>query len=136
MIVAHNCFTLNWWTYDLQCCIWSPKKVLHSVKKCVFRIALVHPMVYFNVIDIERYVLVKYLSWSSMILILFLFLTFFICWFKWGWASQHTSFLFSFSTFKEWFWDWWLCLSGEAECYGWFPQAFRLHIWSFWQFCF
>ncbi|GMI86304.1 MUTL protein homolog 3 [Hibiscus trionum] len=31
----------------------SPKKVLHSVKKCVFRIALVHPMVYFNVIDIE-----------------------------------------------------------------------------------
>ncbi|KAK8653150.1 hypothetical protein V6N13_127163 [Hibiscus sabdariffa] len=31
----------------------SPKKVLHSVKKCVFRIALVHPMVYFNVIDME-----------------------------------------------------------------------------------
>nr|KJB17475.1 hypothetical protein B456_003G002000 [Gossypium raimondii] len=31
----------------------SPKKVLHSVKKCVFRIALVHPMVYFNLIDIE-----------------------------------------------------------------------------------
>ncbi|XVE87550.1 hypothetical protein DITRI_Ditri18aG0126500 [Diplodiscus trichospermus] len=31
----------------------SPKKVLHSVKKCLFRIALVHPMVYFNVIDIE-----------------------------------------------------------------------------------
>ncbi|XP_021275335.1 DNA mismatch repair protein MLH3 isoform X4 [Herrania umbratica] len=31
----------------------SPKKVLHSVKKCVFRIALVHPIVYFNVIDIE-----------------------------------------------------------------------------------
>ncbi|TYI88710.1 hypothetical protein E1A91_D03G001900v1 [Gossypium mustelinum] len=30
-----------------------PKKVLHSVKKCVFRIALVHPMVYFNLIDIE-----------------------------------------------------------------------------------
>ncbi|TYH29274.1 hypothetical protein ES288_A02G211400v1 [Gossypium darwinii] len=31
----------------------SPKKVLQSVKKCVFRIALVHPMVYFNLIDIE-----------------------------------------------------------------------------------
>ncbi|KAA3457610.1 DNA mismatch repair protein MLH3 isoform X2 [Gossypium australe] len=31
----------------------SLKKVLQSVKKCVFRIALVHPMVYFNLIDIE-----------------------------------------------------------------------------------
>ncbi|XP_019054912.1 PREDICTED: DNA mismatch repair protein MLH3 isoform X2 [Nelumbo nucifera] len=31
----------------------SPKKVLHSVKKCVLRIALVHPQVFFKVIDIE-----------------------------------------------------------------------------------
>ncbi|KAJ4714043.1 DNA mismatch repair protein MLH3 [Melia azedarach] len=31
----------------------SPKKVLHSVKKCVFRIALVHSQVSFNVVDIE-----------------------------------------------------------------------------------
>ncbi|KAF6154355.1 hypothetical protein GIB67_026811 [Kingdonia uniflora] len=31
----------------------SPKKVLHSVKKCVLRIALVHPQVSFQVIDIE-----------------------------------------------------------------------------------
>lgn len=31
----------------------SPKKVLHSVKKCVFRIALVHSNVSFKVVDIE-----------------------------------------------------------------------------------
>ncbi|KAF5958745.1 hypothetical protein HYC85_005970 [Camellia sinensis] len=31
----------------------SPKKVLHSVKKCVLRIAIVHPKVFFEVVDIE-----------------------------------------------------------------------------------
>ncbi|GMP32184.1 hypothetical protein CsSME_00006061 [Camellia sinensis var. sinensis] len=31
----------------------SPKKVLHSVKKCVLRIAIVHPKVFFKVVDIE-----------------------------------------------------------------------------------
>ncbi|KAJ0097652.1 hypothetical protein Patl1_29279 [Pistacia atlantica] len=31
----------------------SPKKVLHLVKKCVFRIALVHPKASFKVVDIE-----------------------------------------------------------------------------------
>ncbi|KAG8497672.1 hypothetical protein CXB51_008920 [Gossypium anomalum] len=56
----------------------SPKKVLQSVKKCVFRIALVHPMVYFNLIDIERYVLVKFHCWDSVILVPFPFLFFFL----------------------------------------------------------
>ncbi|KAM7257724.1 hypothetical protein ACFE04_013465 [Oxalis oulophora] len=31
----------------------SPKKVLHTVKECVHRIALVHPMVSFKVVDVE-----------------------------------------------------------------------------------
>lgn len=37
---------------------WSPEKVLYSVKKCVLRIALVHPTVSFKVVDIERFLLV------------------------------------------------------------------------------
>lgn len=135
MIIIRMCSALNWCACDLYCWIWSPKKVLQSVKKCVFRMALVHPMVYFNVIDIERYLLVKFLSWSSITSILFLFLTLFICWIKWGWASQYASFLFSFVTFNEWFWDWGLYLSAEAECWWWFPQAFWLHNWLLWQFC-
>ncbi|KAJ4966151.1 hypothetical protein NE237_018000 [Protea cynaroides] len=36
-----------------KCMQSSPKKVLHSVKKCVLRIALVHPHVSFKVINIE-----------------------------------------------------------------------------------
>ncbi|XP_072973174.1 DNA mismatch repair protein MLH3 isoform X2 [Typha angustifolia] len=36
-----------------KCMQSSPKRVLHSVKKCVFRIALVHPHVSFKVTDIE-----------------------------------------------------------------------------------
>lgn len=35
----------------------SPKKVLHSIKKCVLRIALVHPQVLFKVTDIARRVI-------------------------------------------------------------------------------
>ncbi|KAL7223717.1 hypothetical protein ACSBR1_025210 [Camellia fascicularis] len=31
----------------------SPKKLLHSVKKCILRIAIVHPKVFFEVVDIE-----------------------------------------------------------------------------------
>ncbi|KAK9129216.1 hypothetical protein Sjap_009703 [Stephania japonica] len=36
-----------------RCMLSSPKKVLHSVKKCVLRIALVHPLVSFKVTDTE-----------------------------------------------------------------------------------
>lgn len=36
----------------------SPKKVLLSVKKCLLQAALVHPKVSFNLIDLERCVLV------------------------------------------------------------------------------
>lgn len=34
--------------------IWSPKKVLHSVKECILRIALVHLGTSFKMVDIER----------------------------------------------------------------------------------
>lgn len=37
-------------------CNGSPKKVLESITKCVFRIALVHSNVSFSVLDIERWV--------------------------------------------------------------------------------
>lgn len=37
-------------------CNGSPKKVLESITKCVFRIALVHSNVSFSVLDIDRWV--------------------------------------------------------------------------------
>lgn len=53
----------------------SPKKVLHSVKKCVLRIGLVHSHVSFKVVDIERCLPVTFASWSDLfIMLVFLYL--------------------------------------------------------------
>ncbi|KAG2695162.1 hypothetical protein I3843_07G002300 [Carya illinoinensis] len=43
----------------------SPKRVLHSVKKCVLMIALVHSQISFKVIDNERFLSVTFSSWSQ-----------------------------------------------------------------------
>lgn len=66
-------FKLHYWTD-------SPKKVLHSVKKCVLRIALVYSQVSFKVVDSERLLPIIFAIWRCLIIMfVYLYILFSTC---------------------------------------------------------